>query len=206
MALPANAIIAFTYRGTLLNQTTLNTVHYRVSNPSNIPTVKEEMEEFIKRFTAVGPNDILTAYKQATPDNLFIRQAVLQPVYPTRYRRVVANLTQQGATDPTEVSNIQAAITFATAKAGRNQIGGIRLPQTPTNAQGGSWIPAWTNTLDIVGDVFSTLLVAGLGGGSYQPVIFHRSPNANPRWDDITDYLIQPTTRVIRRRTVGVGI
>jgi len=206
MALPANAIIAFTYRGSLLNQTTLNTVHYRVSNPSNIPTVKEEMEEFIKRFTAVGPNDILTAYRQAMPDNFFFRQAVLQPVFPTRYRRVVATLNQQGVTDPTEVSNVQAAITFNTAKAGRNQIGGIRLPQTTANAQGGSWIPAWVNTLEVVGDVFSTLLVAGLGGGSYQPVIFHRSPNANPRWDDIDDFVVQPTTRVIRRRTVGVGI
>jgi len=206
MALPANAIIAFTYRGSLLNQTTLNTVHYRVSNPSSIVTVKEEMEEFLKRFTAVGPNDILTAYRQALPDNFFLRQAVLQPVYPTRYRRVAATLTQQGAADPSEVSNVQAAITFNTIKAGRNQIGGIRVPQTPANAQGGSWIPAWLNTLEIVGDVFSTLLVAGLGGGSYQPVIFHRSPNANPRWDDISDFIVQPTTRVIRRRTVGVGI
>lgn len=206
MALPPNAIIEVSYRGKLLGQQVINTFHYRVATPSGNPSVSGEMEQLIPRFTSLGPLDNLTAYRGACTESYQIEQCVLQPIFPTRFRRLVATLTTQGVVDPTEVSNVQAAITFVTAKAGRSQIGGVRIPSSPQLAIAGSWQGPYVNSLGACGQAFSETVAAVAGGGFYTPVIYHRGANANPKFDDIEDYIVQRTTRVIRRRTVGVGI
>lgn len=206
MGLPANAVVAVTYKGTLCGQTTLNTVHYRVSNPSTIPVVADEMDELANRFTAVGALDILTAYRGCLPDNMTVNYVRLQPVYPVRYRAVQKNIGLPGLADSSFVSNLQASITWVTELAGRNQTGGIRIPQGPNNVDNGKWLGAWQNVLMLLGESLSSLVNAGQGGGSYLPVIYHRSVNAFPKYQDVTSFIVQDTVRVIRRRTVGLGI
>jgi len=205
-SLPISSVIEVTYLGTLCGQRVMNTLHYRVTTPSTMVTVQEEMAQLATRFTDIGANDILTKYRLCVPESMVINSVVLQPVYFTRYRKFTYPVNKVGLSDPTEVPNIQAAITFWTEFSGRDQVGGVRIPASYQLAASGYWQAAYTQVLEDLADFITTIIIVTVGGGVYAPVIYHRKEDHVPKSDDIKGYIIQPQTRVLRRRTVGLGI
>lgn len=206
MALPENAIIEATYEGVIHNQRCLSVYHYRVEELSSETTIAGEMTQFLDAFTSNNVGDLMTTYLVFVPENYELIRAVAQPIYPTRYRRFIATVGGTGAGSPSPVTNVQGSITTASPLAGRRYIGGKRLCVSPTDCENGNLKAATKTILLAHSDAMLEDLQPDAGNGVYRPVIFHRSPNINPRYSDMTIAFPQETARVIRRRTVGLGI
>lgn len=205
MGLPVNSIVQISYEMRMYNQRMLTTLHYRVAVPSSTIIIADEMEDLAERFRTNGANDIFTAFAKVIPIQVSIQNVVAQPIYPVRYRRVVLDISGTGQGEGSTVPNVQAALTFYTIFSGRNQVGGVRIPAPPVEAEQGVWNVLYKNFLNDLADKLTTFVSVTAGGGSYTPVVYHRSPNANPKYTDLAGGFAQDTSRVMRRRTVGVG-
>lgn len=205
MALPVGSIIEVAYIGDLYNQLTMNVRHYYVAAQSTTPGITDEIENLLGHFSSMGVGDILPAYLQCVPEELTVRRVSVQPLRPQRFRRQVEAITQMGLGGPSSTSNVQAAITFTTRLSGKDQQGGMRVPASPGNALGGVWAPSYITDLTTLAARFSEAITEPDGDGIYQPCIFHRKLAAPNDRTDIVAFAIQSSTRVIRRRTLGVG-
>jgi len=141
-----------------------------------------------------------------------------QWIHPTRYVKRTNVLGPSGtAPDATTVTNLAAALEFRSDIATRRGSGTKHIAGI-----GGLTSAAGQISAPQLGamDDFSVIhmLVPGVHGGFFRPIIFGR---ARPAYVDkhgnthpalpvstlpITSFNAQPTTRVMRRRTVGVGI
>jgi len=206
MSLPVGAILEVTYLGRLLNQLTMNVRHYYVAAQSTTPGFTDEIENILGYFSGGGIGALLPAYLQALPENLTVQQVSVQVVRPDRLRRQSNTINQGGLGPETAVSNVQASITFTTRLSGRDQQGGMRVPASPANAEAGNWSAAYQTDLTTLAARLSESFTEPDGDGIYQPCVFHRTKAAPNDHTDIVAFIIQPTTRVIRRRTLGVGV
>lgn len=206
MALPVDTIIEVACIGRLNQQTTMNIWHYVVDVPSSLPNNFDELNELLNVHFGGLANSIGGTLMECCPQNWSFTQATAQSIYPSRQRRVIQARQFVGTRGLAEQPNVQASITYQTDLAGRAQIGGKRIPMTPLDSAAGIIVVGLKGPLELLGQRTSVFISGGAAGGSYSPVIYHRSPNANPKYHRITDWIVQDQTRVIRRRTVGLGI
>lgn len=203
-ALPFDSIVEVTFRGLLLGQRCLNVFHYRVFVTSTKPTVADEMQALTASILAGVDTTILADILAVLPGNYNMQQIVAQPIRLLRYRRSVRSVTATGGRADSEVSNIQASITLQTDFSGRSQIGGKRFAMTPGDAVGGMVNAGLFGLLVGLATTIRLPIIVTDGGGTYAPTIYHRG-QAVPISTDITASFAQATTRVIRRRTLGLG-
>jgi len=205
MGLPEGAIFEVSYIGKLLNQLTMNVRHYYVAAQSTTPSYIEEVENILGYFSDQGVGSVLPAYLGVLPENLTVQQVVVQVLTPSRFRKQFETLNQGGLGPETAVSNVQASITFTTRLSGRDQQGGMRVPASPANAEAGNWSAAYQTDLTTLAARLSESFTEPDGDGIYAPCIYHRTKAAPANRTEIFAFIVQPTTRVIRRRTLGVG-
>lgn len=206
MGLPLNTIIQVGLEGKLFEQRVLTVLHYRVSIVSGVPNYFDEMNGLGTWFTNPGPVSFRDTFRACVPAEYTFQTVRVQAIFPTRFAAVRRVVNQAGTGDSTTTANVSQAITTSTIKAGRTQIGGVRLPLATTRSLNGSLTAAALTALDNFAAQLELPAEEPVQGGLYSPVIFHRGPNVNPRWDDIINATPQTTTRVVRRRTVGLGI
>lgn len=207
MAVPGGGVIEVGIEGSLLNQQTLTVLHYRVAAAA--PTLVDTLTE-LDGLLAILNDNTLGGWKQnlrlLLPENFQFVRFSAQEIFPGRSRRVKLAVADSGLAEGTEISNVQLSFTKVTARGGRDQIGGIRLPATTAQAEAGRWNDLYLTRANNWADN----LLAPIGNPTYSSIyqlcIYHRAPGALPKSDDVQDITVQPTTRVIRRRTVGVGV
>lgn len=207
MALPGDAIIEVVFRGILFGQTTMSVMHYRVAAqaPAGV-SVQAEMAQLADIFNDDTVGELKGLYRAVCPNAYTMTQVSVQPVYPLRYRKTVRATNSAGIGGDSTTANVQAAITLTTDFAGRNQIGGIHPPCPTSMASGGILDGDYVNAL---GDLGQSLItpVSNVGlESSYQLVIWHRGIQPPLSYTGVTGYIPQTEARVMRRRTVGLGI
>lgn len=205
MALPVNTVIEVTYRSTLNSQVCMNVFHYVVTTQSTTVGNLDEVEDFINLFVDNGVGSIRPAYAACLPENLTVVEVLGQPIYPIRYRRVAAGVGEQGLRGQATSSNLQASITKQTQLGGRDQVGAVHVPMTAEDSLNGLVVAGLKANLVTLADRLDSSLTDAVGGGVYAPCIYHRNDEAIPKYAIITKMYPQDTTRVMRRRTVGVG-
>lgn len=207
MALPANSVIECAFVGRLSGQRVLNLFHYRVLTPApTTVTPAAELDQLLAILADPGVGSIKGFYLAAVPNNYTLEQITVQGIRPIRLRRQFTPINEAGFGGTATTPNVQASITAVTNFGGRDQVGGQRVPASPTNATGGNWTGPYVSTLGNLASAWKQD-VDNVGLGSkYRRVIFHRKQQGVNEWTDIQDMFPQPTSRVIRRRTVGVGI
>lgn len=207
MALPVGTILEVTYRGTILGQTFMSVFHTYVFGQSTTPNDFTELSNILGYYTDAGVGSVRPAYSAATTQAAVLTSASIQAVAPTRMRRVTQPLNSiPGLRADTQVPNVQASLSFKTNFARRRDRGGMRLPASPDDAATGVWIGNYTTSLQALADLLIVSLIEPGGDGLYQPCIYHRDLQPPANRTDITAVIVEPTTRVIRRRTVGLGI
>jgi len=207
MGLPIGAVLEFTVQGRCHNQTILNVFHYEVATPSSTPEVSVEMARFLSTMTPITAGTFMGAFRGALPESYFGVTAVAQALIPTRYRRATAPMSWQGTRGPCQAANLAAVLTIQTRLAGRGEVGSKHLVTGGDgDVQGGILDPTFVSTqlLPLCEQIATPVFVPD-GAGLYQPIILH-GPNANPRTSRINAVFPQTTARVMRRRTVGLGI
>lgn len=200
-----NAICEIVQRGMHENQQVLSVFHYRYTDASPIADGAAMLDLIWNRWNAAGR--MLDVYLNALSEKVIAIETRLQWITPDRF----AYITKTEPTAPTgKVAgdaypvNTSGAITKRTINAGRDQIGTLHMPGVPITFIGnGSVRPAGLAAYAALATEMTVDIVTLGTVANLSPVLFKKSsPDISPKFVNCT---VQPTARVERRRTVGVG-
>lgn len=187
-------------------QKLLNVFHYRANNVSGDPTVSAVSSNLESTLTVVGPGGLIPFYKNASSLVLDFEYLDIQMIYPVRqaYERYMIDETGVKNDAPLP-QNVQASIKKSTNEPGRTGIGRMEVAGLTINdCEDGLLLPAYKLEVLSIGQALAEkVLVEGSTGYELLPTLLHRTtPLTDTPW---TNYTVQDTVRVARRRTVGVG-
>lgn len=208
MGQPINAVLEFSIRGTINGQNVISVLHYRVSAVSGAATAAIEQDEFLVAAGPAGIDDVVTPYLSCCPSNYTATELRAQFVAPTRFRFSTVSILAPGTRPAaSNFQNSSAVMTKRTALSGRRQIGSLHFPGVAdTDAVGGLLSAGLTSAMNTAALVLQSNLNALPGTGIYVPVLWHRTLPSQPQSDPVIQFATQTTLRIMRRRTVGVGI
>lgn len=184
------------------NQLILNTLHYEYDKPGGAPDYTVPCTELINLFQVVG--DLQSKVQAITVSTYQLVQWIVQPVYPDRLAPVVKPLGIFGNNSsppaPQNVAAVVSKLSPIATRYGRGSWhqGGL----ASTDSVGGNITGAVVPLLNNVGQLISqerTLLTSGLA----HPILWNKKVPG--RKVIIDNYRTETTSRVMRRRTVGVG-
>lgn len=188
----------------LYGQRMLNVLHWR-NGEDEVPDAQTALQDTLDDMFDNPGGSVLDAYVAGLSADLTLLYADAQVIYPLRraYERKVLDVQCSGDT-PALPPNVSASITKRSTFAGAGSEGRIAIPgMMPQNQAGGEWTLDGIGVLNDIAAQWIAPLTLGTFTGAARPIIYHRTnPNISVTWETLT---IQPTTRVQRRRTVGLG-
>lgn len=197
--------VLVTIVGRLCGQRTLNTFPYRVAAASGGDEQSDVFTAFHASLGAAG--ELRPAFRGCTPENYDLDAMWYQIIRPVRFRKYVANVGVAGLFLSTAYTgNVQASVTRVGSVAERKSVGGIRVPiGTDANSTvDGSVTNALKAQLTTLANAMKrTIITVGFVTTFIPLVGVARLPGP---FRDVYDAFAQDTTRVQRRRTVGLGI
>jgi len=189
--------------GSLAGQRILSTFWYTNSSLVGFPTADAFYDEI---FAKIDQNTELRGFYQGVcPSNYTMEQVWIQKVDPSRVAKKVYTVSYPGQlADASQNPNVAATIERRGAVANRHNVGSLHVPGPTTvmYVDGGTWKAAYKTLLDGLGGKMIEALT--LGSGSIIEPILRYGPGTL-QFTFISTFFSQPTTRVMRRRTVGVG-
>jgi hypothetical protein len=156
----------------------------------------------------MGAGQLLTRYIAALPSNWFYTDTWYQIIEPMRHRKVqqLGALGPGGSGAEALTQNVSAAITRVGDLAGRRYIGGIRIPLgTDLPAiDGGKTTAGQETLLRNLADAMKLNVITSGFVATFRPQV--GVTRGGVPSVDLEDAFPQQTVRVMRRRTVGLGI
>jgi len=204
MPVTVGDVFQVTMKGTLLGQTIMNTFHYGMSVVTGAPTQTAVQNEILVKLAVAG--GFYDKFLDILPGNYTLDEVWVQFILDTRYRKRVAVQGLNGTFgQDSEVTNIAAvASRFGDAANRRNQ-GSVHF----AIGGSGSWIVGGlisagveTKVNAFLPHLYTAQALATLG--TIQPILIHGTSKLNAI--PLTSAVTQLTSRVMRRRTVGLGI
>lgn len=206
MPVAANDIIQLTVEGRKDGQAILNMFCYRVAAAPSSGTVSDNITALIAQLWDDPLGTWFTPWLNIMPDDYTLRAVRGQRLAPTRsaYVEVLIQTVGNIAEDPIQTANMSWVFIKQSETAGRwaQSPTHMLLPSMGWASNGELTVGAATERA-----VFLALVpavVAPGDGGSYEPVIFN--PGRVPNFVRITHVTSKQEIRVMRRRTVGLGI
>lgn len=211
-----NYVVQATIRGTLLNQQVMTTLHWRL-DPAT-PPFANGSTLLDNIWTVIGaPGALISKLVNALPGNMGEIVCDLQWIYPLRYRKqTYVPAVNIGGDSVSTTTNLACVLTLTGEAANRRTICNKHIPMSQANADSGlvdagyvALILPYATALqaDIV-TVTPHTLNAIIWGKPRQA--YEQCGRTYPALPDlrtpITNVAIQDTVRVMRRRTVRVGI
>lgn len=196
--------ILVTFVGRLLQQRTMNTFLYRVASVPPGTDIGVLAGFIYTELNTTG--GLASRYLDCVPVNLSLEQIWIQTIAPTRYTKSIFTVGDVGSGGQADTANVQQSITRKGELAGRFSIGGIRVPcatTVDTITDGKLTTSALAALNALAGEMKETLSVAS-GTATLVPQV--GTPPAPVNSIDLVDTIAENTVRVIRRRTVGLGI
>lgn len=183
-------------------QVLLNIFHYQVEGVAAPVDGIATIDTLNTAFNALGgPFDKMTIVQSTD----VAYQAILyQWIFPTRYAYIAYEpLTDGGVRIGSALpANVAASLNRQTDEAGPHERGSLHVSGiSKTEVTGASIAQAYQADLQELLNV--TLESYDLAEGLLKPVLFNRDTPLNSKRP--THGTVQPYTRVLRRRTVGVG-
>lgn len=208
MAVAVNDLFLVTVNGLAYNQRIMLTLGYRVADAVGSHTEQEVSEALAAALAAGGTADIVTPYTECLSTATVLTDVWAQKIEPNRFRRYNAPAGLSGQGGPSDATNLAAVLTLQTALSGRSQQANKHIGPIP---QGPDWTTEGVLTTDFkillaaLGDALVDTVAVLTGDIVLIPCIIH-GPGAPLPSTDIITYAVQDTIRVMRRRTVGLGI
>lgn len=200
-SVPDGAILEATIQSVLFSQTCLSVFHYQLSDSLGLPDGDAAINGFNTEWNDLL--DFVGAYAGCCSQELAFVNIVYQWVYPTRYHRVLKTpvVLLGEVANPSEPPNVAQVVTRSADKANRHGIGTTHIPALPqTTWTAGSLNDGQYNLLNVFAGFQANKYVTN----TMIPVLYNR---ANPAQSlPVTAAIPRRTVRVMRRRTVGVGI
>lgn len=200
--------------GEYYGQVTMTTWLYKVTVVAGTTTDTAFFAALDTIFNATG--GLLLRYRGCCPANdvWLGRQTWYQVLGPLRFRKVQKPLSDGLYDSPSNTANIQASITRVGEFGTRRNIGGIRVPIPSFENVEGKITPDITIPLEALATEMALPVTAGSPAVTMVPQVGVPGytntvpPEQIPVTDslDLSECIVQDTTRVIRRRTLRVGI
>lgn len=193
-----------TYVGTLNGQRIMSTFWYRLDTIFGAPDKGQIMDGM--RAQLIVPNGHRQRYLEAAPANYTLKETWIQPIRPTRYVKKIYGDTLLGLwSQNADTSNVAAVIERRGVKASKKAVSVLHMPvSTNVNAMASGDITlAYKVTLIALSAQIESQLVL-VGGHIVKPVIDNGT--AVTAYNEVQSAFPQDTIRVMRRRTVGLGI
>jgi len=201
-------IVEFSIHGTHEGQRVLNVFHYEIElGIGAFPDLVTAADAFLGEL--FGTDKFADRYQEVTSQDLAINEFVLQKIWPLRMARIVkpqtglTGLVEETALPP----NDSVVLIKRNDSTGRHNRGRIHMPAVPVSFVEGGMVTGTARALyDLFGARAAEVIEITSGGGpvTFTPVLYQRlMPGNSAQW---TSALTQGTSRVVRRRTVGVGI
>lgn len=199
-------LVNVSFRGICFGQQIILSRMYTIVGDFPVGTsVATDLGSILTQLLPGGLNDVATPYLACLPATYTLQQVQAQRWKPTRSAYVPNALvgfvgTNVGAAS---VANDAAAITFRTALAGRSHTGTAHIGPVPDTASvAGLLTAAYTALLGTLGQALLNSFSPPTSGSVVAPVLWNRATNTI---DFLQNFIVQSTSRVQRRRTVGVG-
>lgn len=188
--------------GRLYGQTTISTYGYVVTAITGTP---DQLSVFGPWFAATQlAGGLLYTYLHAAPAAYDCRTMDFQVISPTRYAANRYTVAASGELDDTaQITQVSASVTRRGDLAEQSNVGHVNIP-----APGGAdWVmngifkPAYMTQLNLHAAAISEELTYATA--RFTPVLLKNNGTSGA---PITQTFAQDTVRVVRRRTVGLGI
>lgn len=211
MAVPvAGEKILVTLVGELFGQTTMNTFWYEITDAGSSAS-----NQNIQNRLLDGLSVIAGLFDKATtcmPDNWEGKEVWAQTIYPTRFAKTIRTFAVPGSDQAATTANVAAVIVRRGNLANRHNVGTVHIPISSAISSvdnGLIVIPSALNTaLGLLSQVMLDQITAGTGVGDseFSPVLVDTTFPGAGNSVLITNTSVKRTVRVMRRRTVGLGI
>lgn len=192
----------------VLNQVCLNVLYYRARKALPAISYAEGIDLLNQAVGGASEASIKAQMVPLMGDNTKFIRVQAQRVYPTRDLYYRLTMTRDGmAPTVCNASNIAAVITKRGLTAGRGKAGSFHLAGlTDQHYALGSLTEEGTDLMERLADKLNDPLVSDGGEFVFEPGMFTPGAGAGLNWNYIGACDVQPTVRVMRRRTVGLGI
>lgn len=197
--------VLVTIAGSLCGQRTLTTFLYRISAVGANLEYADAMAAL--RSSLQGSGQLVPKYKACCPTNWFSNSLWTQIIRPLRYRKLVEVLSGAGTSGSLALTgNVQGSITRAGEVAGRKYVGGVRVPcGTDEIAIDEGFLTSGQKlALQGLADAMQLNVITSGSVATYIPQV--GVPKPPDQSADLYTAFPQDQARVIRRRTVGLGI
>jgi len=196
-------IVQISLRGRHAGQRILSIFHYQTLVASSAPSTEDALLLVAQQFDA-GTNNPTLAMLACLPATYTLESVRAQRVYPVRSIYVDAASGLPGLTDGNTSPNWAVAITRRGPNGGRKYVSTLRLgPITADDQFFGLLSPAFKEKLEVVATRMKQVYSLSLDGWEARPIIYNKSTPGLSL--GIVATTVQPETRVMRRRTVGLG-
>lgn len=201
----ANDIISLTAVGRLYSQTTMTVLHYRLTSVGSLPLFNGWASSLLTYLNT--PTIGLTAfYTRCLSEDWTAGQWWIQKIHSTRLVKIAGNMspTVGGVGEAALPPGVAASITKRAAVAGRNAVGGIRLPAIPVTSNEAGYMSTAQELLmaDLCLQLQAPLTTVSIG--TLTPIIYNRT---NPTSSlEVVNCTVETTLRTMKRRVVGRGI
>lgn len=200
--LPANSIVQVTIQSRMNNQTLLNVLTYQTGSVASV-SYATTLDDLLTQLKAAG--SLIPAMGLCLNANCTITQLWAQPVYPDRLAPIFQSSGINGDQDsgyalPQNQALVIEKIGDPATRWGRGSfhLGGLDGQAISV----GTINPAQDTLMRALADQLRTVMTGGVV--SFFPCLWSpKVPTRITRWNR---YKVQQTARVMRRRTVGVGI
>jgi hypothetical protein len=208
MALALGDVIQVSFRGSLFNQQILNILHFSVG-VIGTGTDYDQLSMFTSNLvTGGGSVDLVLPFMACMPPEYALEEVRAQRIYPTRtvYAFTLSGAFGQYATG-TETTNVAASIEKRTLTPGRMGIGRLQLAGVPTAAMNNGEVSAafkGTEMLNLANTMIQTITTTA-PVVTYNPCLFNPTATG-PKFSPLFSCIPMDTLRVMRRRTLRVGV
>jgi hypothetical protein len=195
-----------TFRGSLAAQTILNTFAYRVATVDGNPTVSQ-IYDGLNAALDVAVNGLRSKFLDLMPSNYTSVSSIYQKIAPVRVASKTYEITSPGNFGFTAATaNLAGTITRRGEFANRRNVSSLHLPYADqeTGLVNGLVSANWRVVASALETSMRTPVVLAPTSTTMQPVIYNRG--AVPNFSPIVTTFSNTQLRVMRRRTVGLGI
>jgi len=205
MGLVAGDVISVTYNGEYANQQIRNVLHYRAANNGSSATPEGDLLAIAQDFANPLTNPLTTALQDALVDAFAWTGITTQRVSPTRTIQMTHASSWPGAVAGAGLPpNVAAVITKRTQTPGRKGVGSLHLTGIDAALVTDGVITNLMTFDGVATEMLAARTVAAITC-TLDPVIYN--PTLPPFFSArLFDTFSQDTIRVMRRRTVRVGI
>jgi len=189
----------------LNEQRLFNTFHYRYDGVPVITDGVTALRELLVDLRTNATDGLLPSIVALQSDEVTYERGEIQKIFPTRYSPEYLALTETGGQAiPSYPPQVSLCVTKKIELAVKGKVGRVEIAGLP---QDSSSVGIWANSVITAAQVLAVNMLYAptvTSGGPFTPVLYNRFAPAGS--ETLTNTFVQATVRVLRRRTVGLGI